>query len=70
MPCNLNTTGNICVPRAEEVDCKWIRYRQIIDQTVHRITMHQAMDRRLALRRDGLCKHDPHFELRDVDLAF
>ena len=41
-----------------------------MDQTVHRITMHHAMDRRLAVRREGLCNHDPHFELQDVDLAF
>lgn len=41
-----------------------------MDQTVHRITMHHAMDRRLAVRCEGLCKHYPHFELQDVDLAF
>jgi ABC-2 type transport system ATP-binding protein len=28
------------------------------------------MDRRLAVRCDGLCKHYPHFELQDVDLTF
>ena len=41
-----------------------------MDQTVHCITMHHAMDRRLAARPEGLCKHYPHFELQDVDLAF
>lgn len=32
--------------------------------------MHHAMDRRRAVRSDGPCKHYPHFELEDVDLAF
>src|SRR6056297_267069 len=41
-----------------------------MDRTVHRITMHPAMDKRLAVRCEGLCKHYPHFELQDVDLAF
>jgi len=40
-----------------------------MDRTAHRITMHPAMDRRLAVRCEGLCKHDPHFELQDVNLA-
>jgi hypothetical protein len=29
-----------------------------------------AMDRRLAVRCEGLSRHSPHFELQDVDLAF